>query len=69
MRGRYPRPLDEGSAEIWTAREALLSDRVARVEALELLPQVIDWHVKGLTPLLSGLIDERLTDWLFFARR
>ncbi len=39
----------------YTAREALLSDRVARVEVVELLPQVIDWLARGLVPLSSEL--------------
>jgi len=43
----------------YTAREALLSDRVARVEVVELLPQVIDWLTRGLMPLSSELRDER----------
>ena len=43
----------------YTAREALLADRVARVEVVELLPQVIDWLVRGLVPLSSELRDER----------
>ncbi len=42
----------------YTAREALLSDRVARVEVVELLPQVIDWLTRGLVPLSSELCDE-----------
>ena len=43
----------------YTAREALLSDRVARVEVMELLPQVIDWLTHGLMPLSSELCDEQ----------
>ena len=43
----------------YTAHEALLSDRVARVEVVELLPQVIDWLARGLMPLSSELRDER----------
>jgi spermidine synthase len=43
----------------YTARETLLSDRVARVEVVELLPQVIDWVARGLVPLSSELRDER----------
>jgi spermidine synthase len=39
----------------YTAREALSSDRVARVEAVELLPQVIEWIEKGLIPLADEL--------------
>jgi spermidine synthase len=42
----------------YTAREALLSDRVARVEVVELLPQVIDWLAGGLVPLSSELCCE-----------
>jgi spermidine synthase len=39
----------------YTARAALVCDRVARVEVVELLPQVIDWQARGLTPLASVL--------------
>jgi len=39
----------------YTAREALLADRVARVEVVELLPQVIDCLARGLVPLSSEL--------------
>ena len=39
----------------YTAREALLSQRVARVEVVELLPQLIDWLARGLVPLSSEL--------------
>ena len=42
----------------YTAREALLSDRVAKVEVVELLPQVIDWLKCGLVPLAPELNDE-----------
>ena len=42
----------------YTAREALQSQRVARVEVVELLPQVIDWMARGLVPLSSELCDE-----------
>jgi spermidine synthase len=42
----------------YTAHESLLSDRVARVEVVELLPQVIDWLARGLLPLSSALRDE-----------
>jgi spermidine synthase len=38
-----------------TAREALRSDRVAQVEVVELLPQVIDWLDRGLLPLAGEL--------------
>ena len=45
----------------YTAREALLPAQVARVEVVELLPQVIDWLERGLVPLseeLNGAIGE-----------
>ena len=43
----------------YTAREALLSDRVAAVEVVELLPQVIGWLEGGLFPLSSKLCEDR----------
>lgn len=39
----------------YTAREALLSDRVDHLEAVEFLPQVIDWYNDGLLPLAEEL--------------
>ena len=42
----------------YTARETLLPERVARVEVVELLPQVIDWLARGLVPLSSELRDD-----------
>ncbi len=42
----------------YTAREALRSDRVARVEVVELLPQVIKWLQQGLVPLSQELCNE-----------
>jgi len=46
----------------YTAYEALLSERVAHVEVVELLPQVIDWLEQGLIPLSPELQNEpRLT--------
>ena len=46
----------------YTARDAIESDRVALVEVVELLPQVIDWLDRGLVPLSSELCAaERLT--------
>jgi spermidine synthase len=39
----------------YTVREVLKSDRVARVEAVEFLPQVIDWLERGLLPLSEEL--------------
>ena len=43
----------------YTAREALLSNRVARVEVVELLPQVIDWLATGLVPLSAELNNQQ----------
>ncbi len=43
----------------YTAHESLLSNRVARVEVVELLPQVIDWLARGLVPLSSELRGEQ----------
>ena len=43
----------------YTAREALLSDRVAAVEVVELLPQVIDWLERGLVPLSLELCEQQ----------
>lgn len=39
----------------YTAREVLLSDRVHLVEAVEFLPQVINWYNDGLLPLAQDL--------------
>lgn len=39
----------------YTAAEALASSRVAKVEAIEFLPQVIDWLDRDLFPLASTL--------------
>lgn len=45
----------------YTAREALLSPRVARVEVVEYLPEVIGWLERGLIPLAADLkADARL---------
>jgi spermidine synthase len=45
----------------YTAREALVPDRVARVEVVEFLPQVIGWLDQGLIPLAGELkADARL---------
>ena len=43
----------------YTASEVLVSERVASVEVLELLPQVVGWLARGLMPLSSQLNDER----------
>ena len=43
----------------YTAHEALLVDRVARVEVVELLPQVIGWLERDLVPLSAELRDEK----------
>jgi spermidine synthase len=42
----------------YTAREALVSDRVCRVEVIEYLPQVIGWLRDGLIPLAGELNGE-----------
>ncbi|MBL9086794.1 MAG: spermidine synthase [Planctomycetia bacterium] len=45
----------------YTAHAALASPRVARVEVVEFLPQVIDWLTRGLVPLSGALrADPRL---------
>lgn len=56
--GKDLRVLVGGLGLGYTAREALLSDRVAQVEVVELLPQVIDWLARGLVPLSPELCDE-----------
>ncbi len=46
----------------YTAREALVSPRVARVTVVEFLPQVIGWLDQGLVPLAGELkADARLS--------
>ncbi len=55
--GKDLRVLVGGLGLGYTAHEALLSDRVAQVEVIELLPQVIDWLKRGLIPLSPELID------------
>jgi spermidine synthase len=39
----------------YTAQEVLRAERVARVEVVELLPQVVDWMRNGLVPLSDEL--------------
>jgi spermidine synthase len=56
--GNHLRVLVGGLGLGYTAREALLSERVARVEVIELLPQVIDWLARGLVPLAAELREE-----------
>ncbi len=53
----------------YTAREALLSDRVARVDVVELLPPVIDWLQRGLVPLSTELCNEMGGDEMSGGRR
>jgi spermidine synthase len=57
-RGKDLRVLVGGLGLGYTAREAVSSERVARVEVIELLPQVIDWLRVGLVPLSDELRDE-----------
>ena len=46
----------------YTAHAALASERVARVEVVEFLPQVIEWLERDLVPLSRALkTDERFT--------
>jgi spermidine synthase len=46
----------------YTAHAALASPRVARVEVVEFLPQVVDWLEQGLFPLAPALrADPRFT--------
>ena len=42
----------------YTAAEVLANNRVARVEVVELLPQVMDWLDQGLIPLAETLKDD-----------
>ena len=42
----------------YTAREAIQEERVARIEVVELLPQVVNWMKEGLIPLSCELRDE-----------
>ena len=42
----------------YTASEALSSDRVAKAEVVDLLPEVIDWFVRGLIPLSDSLKED-----------
>lgn len=56
--GRNLRVLVGGLGLGYTAHEALQSDRVARVDVVEFLPQVIDWFDDGLIPLASAFHEE-----------
>ncbi len=59
--GQDARVLIGGLGLGYTAAEVLASDRVGRVEVVELLPQVIDWLDQGLIPLADSLkADTRL---------
>jgi len=53
--GQSLRVLVGGLGLGYTAREVLTSDRVASVEVVEFLPQVIDWLERGLFPLAEEL--------------
>ncbi len=67
--GKSLRVLVGGLGLGYTAREALLSDRVARVEVVELLPPVIDWLQRGLVPLSTELCNEMGGDEMSGGRR
>lgn len=54
-RGEQLRALVGGLGLGCTAREVLASERVAAVEVVEFLPQVIDWLDRGLFPLADEL--------------
>jgi spermidine synthase len=56
--GRDLRVLVGGLGLGYTAHEALASDRVARVEVVELLEPVANWMRDGLVPLSSALAPE-----------
>jgi len=53
--GRELQVLVGGLVSAYTAREALRSERVARVDVVEFLPPVIDWLTRGLVPLATEL--------------
>ncbi len=55
VKGRDLQVLVGGLGLGYTAAEVLASDRVAHVEVVEFLPQVIDWLDQGLTPLADSL--------------
>jgi spermidine synthase len=56
--GREPSVLVGGLGLGYTAHAALMSPRVARIEVVELLPQVITWLEKNLVPLSEALLGE-----------
>ena len=56
QRGHSLRVLVGGLGLGYTAREVLASRRVASVEVVEFLPQVIDWLERGLFPLAAELM-------------
>ncbi len=57
--GRELRVLVGGLGLGYTAREALLSERVAAVRVIEFVPQVIAWMKRGMIPLSSELNRDR----------
>jgi len=42
----------------YTAEAILRSDQVRRVEVIELIQPVIDWHQRGLLPVSAALLDD-----------
>jgi spermidine synthase len=60
--GKALRVLVGGFGLGYTAREVLLSDRVSHVEAVEFLPQVINWYLDDMLPVAKELkSDPRFT--------
>jgi len=60
--GRGLRVLVGGLGLGYTAHAALASDRVAKVQVVEFLPQVIDWMERDLIPLAGALAaDDRFS--------
>lgn len=56
LRRRRELTLDVGLG--YTAEAVLRDDRVRSLHVIEALPQVIDWHQRGLLPLSAALVDD-----------